>query len=98
MVAENPQHQRLWNPVRGGVHWQGCDFVIVLECSTILEYSTELTDYIILPFSALEPDISEFSDVIKTLRNRDDKIRLLLSKAHWMEMQHLMGWGSCGCW
>lgn len=57
----------------------------------MLEWFAERVDRIILLFDAHKLDISdEFSEVIKALKNHEDKIRVVLNKADQIETQQLM--------
>lgn len=57
----------------------------------MLEWFAERVDRIILLFDAHKLDISdEFSEVIKALKNHEDKMRVVLNKADQIETQQLM--------
>lgn len=57
----------------------------------MIEWFAERVDRIILLFDAHKLDISdEFKKVIDTLRNHDDKIRIVLNKSDRIDHQQLM--------
>lgn len=57
----------------------------------MLEWFAERVDRIILLFDAHKLDISdEFSEVIRALKNHEDKMRVVLNKADQISTQQLM--------